>query len=224
MRRTVPRGKTGVSSRDIERGIDRCRSIAQSRWISSRWRWTRRAVFSSTGTRPPFLPSDLSLSPHLLPSFRSTFYRHSPRSILSADNASTSLRFRGGGVALLAILHRFSSKDRYFRQGVNRYRESRLRSSSSKLMQHLTSRNIFLSRGSRACDRASFLPPPCLVLYLSSFPLPPSLPPIYSLLALLGVSELPIRPVFNYRVSVFVILARPKKLVRDDTWLDLPSR
>lgn len=134
-------------------------------------------MFSSTGTRPPFLPSDLSLSPHLLPSFRSTFYRHSPRSILSADNASTSLRFRGGGVALLAILHRFSSKDRYFRQGVNRYRESRLRSSSSKLMQHLTSRNIFLSRGSRACDRASFLPPPCLVLYLSSFPLPPSLPP-----------------------------------------------
>lgn len=134
-------------------------------------------MFSSTGTRPPFLPSDLSLSPHLLPSFRSTFYRHSPRSILSADNASTSLRFRGGGVALLAILHRFSSKDRYFRQGVNRYRESRLRSSSSKLMQHLTSRNIFLSRGSRACDRASFLPLPCLVLYLSSFPLPPSLPP-----------------------------------------------
>lgn len=222
MRRTVPRGKTGVSSRDIERGIDRCRSIAQSRWISSRWRWTRRAVFSSTGTRPPFLPSDLSLSPHLLPSFRSTFYRHSPRSILSADNASTSLRFRGGGVALLAILHRFSSKDRYFRQGVNRYRESRLRSSSSKLMQHLTSRNIFLSRGSRACDRASFPPLSRLVsLVLSSSPFPS---PIYSLLALLGVSELPIRPVFNYRVSVFVILARPKKLVRDDTWLDLPSR
>lgn len=218
MRRTVPRGKTGVSSRDIERGIDRCRSIAQSRWISSRWRWTRRAVFSSTGTRPPFLPSDLSLSPHLLPSFRSTFYRHSPRSILSADNASTSLRFRGGGVALLAILHRFSSKDRYFRQGVNRYRESRLRSSSSKLMQHLTSRNIFLSRGSRACDRTSFPPLSRLVSLV------PSLPPIYSLLALLGVSELPIRPVFNYRVSVFVILARPKKLVRDDTWLDLPSR
>lgn len=184
---------------------------------------TRRVFLD--GHEAPFLAlRSLSLSPHLLPSFRSTFYRHSPRSILSADNASTSLRFRGGGVALLAILHRFSSKDRYFRQGVNRYRESRLRSSSSKLMQHLTSRNIFLSRGSRACDRASFLPPPCLVLYLSSFPLPPSLPPIYSLLALLGVSELPIRPVFNYRVSVFVILARPKKLVRDDTWLDLPSR
>lgn len=30
---------------------------------------------------------------------------------------------------------------------------------------------------------------------------------------------------FNYRVSVFVILARPNELlVRDDTWLDLPSR
>lgn len=180
---------------------------------------TRRVFLD--GHEAPFLALR-SLSPHLLPSFRSTFYRHSPRSILSADNASTSLRFRGGGVALLAILHRFSSKDRYFRQGVNRYRESRLRSSSSKLMQHLTSRNIFLSRGSRACDRASFPPLSRLVsLVLSSSPFPS---PIYSLLALLGVSELPIRPVFNYRVSVFVILARPKKLVRDDTWLDLPSR
>lgn len=30
---------------------------------------------------------------------------------------------------------------------------------------------------------------------------------------------------FNYRLSVFVILARPNELlVRDDTWLDLPSR
>lgn len=86
------------ASRDIERRIDRCRSIVQSRWIS--WRTRHDAVFSSTGTRPS--PPVLALPISLPPSCRSTFYRHSPRSILSADNASTSLRFRGGGVALLA--------------------------------------------------------------------------------------------------------------------------
>lgn len=137
-------------------------------------------MFSSTGTRPS--PPVLALPISLPPSCRSTFYRHSPRSILSADNASTSLRFRGGGVALLATDR--SSKDRYFRQGVNRYRESRLRSSSSNLMQHLTFRNIFLSRGSRACDRASssLSSSSCLVLsimYLLSLPLFPSRAPAY---------------------------------------------
>lgn len=214
MRGTVPRGKTGVSVR-VARYRETDRSIVQSRWIS--WRTRHNAVFSSTGTRPS--PPVLALPISLPPSCRSTFYRHSPRSILSADNASTSLRFRGGGVALLATDR--SSKDRYFRQGVNRYRESRLRSSSSNLMQHLTfPQHIPLSRLSRLRSRLLF----SFLLFLSCLVHHVSLVPSSIPFSCSGVLELPIRPVFNYRVSVFVILARSNKLVRDDTWLDLPSR
>lgn len=163
------------ASRDIERRIDRSFRVDGSRGGRGTTPcFPRRA----RGPPPPVLALPISLPP----SCRSTFYRHSPRSILSADNASTSLRFRGGGVALLATDR--SSKDRYFRQGVNRYRESRLRSSSSNLMQHLSFRNIFLSRGSRACDRASssLSSSSCLVLsimYLLSLPLFPSRAPAY---------------------------------------------
>lgn len=157
-RRLVPRGKTGVSvcvAISREGSIDRSFGVDGSRLGGGR----------DTPCFPRRARGPRSCPPHLFLSFRSTFYRHSPRSILSADNASASLRFRGGGVAVLAIDR--SSKDRYFRQGVNRYRESRLRSSSSKLMQHLTFRNIFLS-----CDRASSLSssPSCLTtvyLFLS---------------------------------------------------------
>lgn len=141
--------------RERDRSIDRSFGVDGSRLGGGR----------DTPCFPRRARGPRSCPPHLFLSFRSTFYRHSPRSILSADNASASLRFRGGGVAVLAIDR--SSKDRYFRQGVNRYRESRLRSSSSKLMQHLTFRNIFLS-----CDRASSLSssPSCLTtvyLFLS---------------------------------------------------------
>lgn len=151
------------------------------------------AAFSSSGTRPPRScpPISLSFPPSALP------FTDTPRSILSADNASTSLRFRGGGVAVLAI-DRSSTKDRYFRQGVNRYRESRLlsSSSSSNLMQHLTFRNIFSSLAALADSLPPPLFPPlsalvlppylCIPLVLSlspscSSPLPPSLPLILSL-------------------------------------------
>lgn len=87
------------ASRDIERRIDRSFRVDGSRGGRGTTPcFPRRA----RGPPPPVLALPISLPP----SCRSTFYRHSPRSILSADNASTSLRFRGGGVALLAILQR----------------------------------------------------------------------------------------------------------------------
>lgn len=177
-RRLVPRGKTGVSvcvAISREGSIDRSFGVDGSRLGGGR----------DTPCFPRRARGPRSCPPHLFLSFRSAFYRHSPRSILSADNASASLRFRGGGVAVLAIDR--SSKDRYFRQGVNRYRESRLRSSSSKLMQHLTFRNIFLSRGLRS-RLLSFLLS-VLSYHRVSLPLSPS----HLLLISSSSLELPIR-------------------------------
>ena len=114
---------------------------------------------------------------------------------------------------------------RYFRQGVNRYRESRRCSSSSKLMQHLTFRYILLELAAHACD--SLVYPffrSCLTtMYLLSFLL------LFSFSSYLFIF-LPLRSRWkyrhrrsNYRVSVFVIPALPK-LARDNTCLDLPPR
>lgn len=59
---------------------------------------------------------------------------------------------------------------RYFRQGVNRYRESRRCSSSSKLMQHLTFRYILLELAARAYDSlVSFFRSCLTTMYLLSF-------------------------------------------------------
>ena len=80
------------------------------------------AVFSPRGTRLPLLALrsllfSLSLSLFLslsvcFPLFHPLPFTDLPRSILSADNASSSLGFQGGGVAVLAIER--GSKNRSF--------------------------------------------------------------------------------------------------------------
>lgn len=192
--------------RERDRSIDRSFGVDGSRLGGGR----------DTPCFPRRARGPRSCPPHLFLSFRSAFYRHSPRSILSADNASASLRFRGGGVAVLAIDR--SSKDRYFRQGVNRYRESRLRSSSSKLMQHLTFRNIFLSRGLRS-RLLSFLLS-VLSYHRVSLPLSPS----HLLLISSSSLELPIRRCSTIACPSLSFLLDRTSCWSETTWLDLPSR
>lgn len=107
---------------------------------------------------------------------------------------------------------------RYFRQGVNRYRESRRCSSSSKLMQHLTFRYTLLV--SRSPSSPS-VPPPrvsrsCLTtMYLGFFFRLP--PPV-----LVGNTDTEARNNHLFCPSSSFLLHR-SWIDRDDTCLDLPS-
>lgn len=123
------------------------------------------SLFPSASLCFPLLPS-LSLR-YLLQILEDRSFRQITRSPLWDSEAEVSLFSRSSQARKIA---RSLLVVRYFRQGVNRYRESRRCSSSSKLMQHLTFRYILLELAARAYDSlVSFFRSCLTTMYLLSF-------------------------------------------------------